>query len=68
MIVQISDQIKFLGFFPEIQFHLPSFVDNLVNGFVKHVGSSIDGGQACKALWQFAQPIEGVKVRGLPCK
>merc|ERR1719234_258307 len=42
--------------------HLSSLVDDLINGFVQHVGSSVDSRQACKALWQLAQPIEGVKV------
>ena len=30
--------------------HLASLHDNLVDGLVQHVGSSVDGGEAGKAL------------------
>ena len=36
-----------------------------INGFVKHVGTTIYGAQTGKRLWKLAEPIKGVDIRRL---
>ena len=40
-------------------------VNEFVHGLIQHVGSSIDSGQASKALGKLSQSVEGIKVRAL---
>ena len=36
--------------------------DNFVDGFVEHVGTTVDGRETCEGLGEFSKSIEGVNV------
>lgn len=44
---------------------LASFVNNLVNVGVKHIGTAVDGAETSEALGKFAETVERVDVRRL---
>ena len=45
--------------------HLPSVHHYLVNLFVQHVSSSIDGRQTGKSLGKFSKPVQRIQIRRL---
>ena len=46
-------------------YDLAAIHDDLVNLFVQHVSSSIDGGQTSKSLRKFSESVQRIQIRRL---